>query len=235
MVLVVTGGYLFFFFSPFQVRAIEVSGNEKITNSQIQTFAWEHVNKELFGIRHKSIFSFDAPEFAKNLLVAFPGIGQASTSGRWFGNLNLQVIERKPVAIFCPQKSRQDCFLIDENGIIYEAVVPVSSDVIVRAEHSLEAPFFMGRKIVDKNIMFALVKVKENLNNNFKIQVREVLISSSLIFTTTEGWQIYVDPTLDIQMQITKLELLLKNEITPIVRKNLQYIYLQYKDRAYYK
>jgi hypothetical protein len=36
-------------------------------------------------------------------------------------------------------------------------------------------------------------------------------------------------------LQIKKMDALLQTEIPPDARKKLQYIYLQYKDRAYYK
>ena len=35
--------------------------------------------------------------------------------------------------------------------------------------------------------------------------------------------------------QITKMNLLLEQEIVPAQRKNIEYIYLQYQDKAYYK
>jgi hypothetical protein len=39
----------------------------------------------------------------------------------------------------------------------------------------------------------------------------------------------------DLDLQITKLNLLLKNEVSESARKTLQYIDLRFKDRAYYK
>ena len=69
----------------------------------------------------------------------------------------------------------------------------------------------------------------------FQIYIKEAFVSNPLILKTSESWKLYVDPDGDIQSQITKMKLLLKDQITPAVRQNLQYIYLQYKDRAYYK
>jgi hypothetical protein len=54
---------------------------------------------------------------------------------------------------------------------------------------------------------------------------------------TNENWQIYFDlnSMSDTDLKIAKLNLLLNGEITPEIRKNLQYIDLRFKDRAYYK
>jgi hypothetical protein len=55
--------------------------------------------------------------------------------------------------------------------------------------------------------------------------------------TINEGWQIYfsLDPDSDINTQLVKLNLLLSGEIPLENRKNLEYIDLRFKDRAFYK
>ena len=92
-----------------------------------------------------------------------------------------------------------------------------------------------GENAIEKNIMDGIYKVQKNLKNNFQVDVKEAFVSNPLVFTTAENWKIYFDPKFDIDSQIIKMNALLKDQITPEARKKLQYIYLQYKDRAYYK
>lgn len=240
-VLVGTLVYFVFFFPKFQIQTVGISGNQKVATGDIETIAWNQINKNILGVDFKNMMMVDFSAMKKNLLTGFPVIEEVKITHNWFQNINLEITERKPIAVFCPNKSIQNCFFIDRHGVIFERVddgaAPLSGvegRLAVRQAFD-ESKLTTGKSVVDSHIMEAIVKVSDTLENNFQINVREALSSNPLIFTTSEGWQIYFDPTQDINMQITKLDLLLKNEITPAIRQNLQYIYLQYKDRAYYK
>ena len=84
-----------------------------------------------------------------------------------------------------------------------------------------------------------IYKIQKDLKDNFQINLTEALITSPirLNVTTGEGWQIYfnLQGNPDINSQITKLNLLLNGDITPTIRKTLQYIDLRFQDRAFYK
>ena len=51
---------------------------------------------------------------------------------------------------------------------------------------------------------------------------------------TSENWEIYFNLDSETDLQIAKMNLLLKDEIPVSVRKTLQYINLRF-NRAYYK
>ena len=96
---------------------------------------------------------------------------------------------------------------------------------------------FAGEKVVEKNIMDIINNVKRSLKDNFQIDVKEAIISnpSRLNIETSENWQIYLNTDLESDLQIVKMNLLLRDEIPASGRKGLQYIDLRFKDRAYYK
>lgn len=218
-------GYLFLFFPKFQVQAVQVTGNHKIPTEEIRTLAFKDINKNIFGIGYKNIFTVDSALLKKNILASFTGIENIEVTKQWFEGVHLQITERKPVAVFCRKKSNQDCFLIDIHGVAFEPVYSIAGNLIVRED----------QLAMNENIMQAIIKIRDDLKNNFQVEVHEVLSSNPLVVTTSEAWQIHFDPTVALDPQITKMNLLLKGDITPAIRKNLKYIYLQYKDRAYYK
>lgn len=236
MLLLASGAfYLFFFFPKFQVQAIIISGNTNIPTREIEILALKEVDKTFLGVGYKNIFAVDATALKKHILTGFAGIEDVVIKKQWFENILVQIIERKPFAVFCPGKNNEQCFVIDRHGVIYETAQPVAEDSFIVRQYVDETKLTTGQALVDLRHMEAIIKIKDSLEHNFQINVKEVLSSNPLIMTTSEGWQIHLDPALDIDMQVSKLNLLLKNEIAPEVRKNLQYIYLQYKDRAYYK
>jgi len=96
---------------------------------------------------------------------------------------------------------------------------------------------FTGESVVDRNVISAISKIEKNLKDNFQIDIKEALVSNPLRLDikTNENWQIYFDLNSDTNLQIIKLNSLLKNEISQTSRASLQYIDLRFKDRAYYK
>src|SRR3989338_7682053 len=225
--------YLFFFFPPFQVQTISISGNEKITSQDIEAIAWQNVDKNLLGLGHKSMFTVNTVALRENLLARFPGLGEVNVTKRWLKDLGINISERQAAAIFCEGDSTQNCFVIDKNGVIFEPAYSTAGNLIVR-QTVAGAKLSIGQTLVDKDMMASINRLKDALKNNFQIELRQALAANPLVITTHEGWQIHFDPEQDIGAQLTKLDLLLKNEITPTTRENLDYIYLQYKDRAYY-
>lgn len=236
LLLVVSGFiYFIFFFPKFQIKTVTVSGNEKINSNNIETITWQNIQKKILGISYKTIFMINHNELKKELLAKFPGIEDVKVQNQWPQNLNLKITERLPVAVFCPNQNTKSCFLIDRNGVIYEQIENTANDNFIVRQSINENELMAGKIIVDKKIMDNIVKIKNALNNNFQIDVKETIASNPLVVTTSEHWKIYFDSSQDIDSQIIKMNALLSDEISENIRKNLQYIYLQYKDRAYYK
>ncbi len=244
--------YFLLFFPGFQIERINMSGNEKVTSRDIENITWSDINRKIFTIGNfqiltKSIFIVDTENLIKDILNKFPDIENVELQKKIPHDIILKIKERKPYAALCQssltnisdgqtnENNPDKCFLLDENGIIFEKLENIPQDMIIMHQEAGSKEVAIGENIVKKNIVDIIFKVKKSLKNNFQINIKEVFISNPLIFQTNENWQIYFDTNSDIDMQITKMNVLLRDEIPVNARKNLQYIYLQYKDRAYYK
>ena len=108
-------------------------------------------------------------------------------------------------------------------------------DTIVRQALD-DSRVYTGEDVISQNIISAISKIQETLENNFQINLTQALVTSPvrLNVQTNENWQIYfsLDAGSDIGSQITKLDLLLKSEISSGDIKNLRYIDLRPKNRA---
>lgn len=224
LIIVVTSAYFVLFSPSFQVTEIEISGNEKVESGNIKDFLSLEMSNRILLI--------DKNKLKSKVLHKFPGIESLTIQKRFSHTIALNIKERVPFAIFCKKDGK--CFLIDENGVVFEETQSITQDKIILSKENSEN-VFLGETVILKDIISSISKINDNLKDNFQISTKEVLVSSFLIFKTSENWQIYFDPTSDIDLQITKMNSLLENEISVTERKNLQYIYLQYKDRAYYK
>ncbi len=230
--------YLVLFFPKVQILHIEILGNEKVGSQDIENLVLNNVNKNILGTSSKSIFLVNSDEVKKNILIKFPVAEDVRVQKKYFSGLTIIMQERKPFSTFCQTARvgdiKNECFLIDKNGVIFEKFNDSTENgMIITSKDSKEV--FIGENVVSNNIMDSIIKIHTNLKQNFSIDIKEALVSNPLIFTTFENWKIYFDPNADINLQIAKMNLLLKNEVSATARKNLQYIYLQYKDRAYFK
>lgn len=227
--------YFILFSQKFQTVKIDVLGNEEVKAKDIESIAWQNINKKIdagiIQISTKSIFIVNKEDLIKDILNEFPNIGEVKVQKELPNNLILKVTERQPFAVFC---NNDKCFFIDEKGIIFEQPKDIPDEMVIIRKQSIKTPE-LRENIIDRNIVNIISKIKHNLKNNFQIGIEEILVSETLVFKTSENWLIYFDPTRDIDLQITKMNALLRDEISEGDRKNLQYIYLQYKDRAYYK
>ncbi len=233
LVLIIMGSifYFVFFFPKFQVANIIISDNQNIQTKDIENIVWQDLNKNIFS---KSIFIIDSKKLVKDILNKFTSIESVEVQIKLPDNIILKIKERELFAVFCADENLNSCFHMDKMGMIFKPLEQFSeNNFIVRREENNEV--FLGENIIEKNIIDIISMVEKDLKNNFQIDIREVFVSNPLIFKTSENWQIYFDPTSDVDLQITKMNILLKDKITINDRKNIKYIYLQYKDRAYYK
>ena len=234
--------YFFLFFQKFQIKNIIISGNEKVSSQDIKNIVLSEVDKKIisflnFNIKSRSFFLADAKNIKKQILDSFPMAENVKVNKNFPESIIVEVKERSPFAVFYSQNN-DDRFYIDENGVVFEQLQEFGQDMLAVRQLTNSGSIFLGKKAVEKNIMEAVLKIKKSLNEKFKIDIKEADISKSmrLDVKTGENWQIYfnLSPNSDIDLQITKLNLLLASEISLEERANLEYIDLRF-ERAYYK
>jgi len=242
LIFIIIGAIVYFllFWRGIQVENISISGNNKITTQELQSIILSDFSASLLKlwnieITSKSILLVNTENIKKEILQKFPVIEKISVNKNYPKTLTLGVTERIPVGVYCSS----DCFLIDDNGIIFEPISTPNPDFFIVRQTIEDSNLYAGESVIGSDIINDVLKIKKDLQDNFQINTGEALITTPtrLNITTGEGWQIYFnlqgDP--DINSQITKLNLLLNGDITTTVRKTLQYIDLRFQDRAFYK
>lgn len=224
---------LVLFLPVLQVTVISISGNEKVQVPDIENIIWDDINK-LPG-SSRSILLVNTGKLATDVMAAFPDAESVAVQKRLFHAITVSIKERTAVAVFCSQRVAVTCFLIDDNGVIFSPLQNPPQDLMTINNESIGKTVAIGKQAVDKDMMEAVLKIQKILKNNFQVDIKKMQNGNPLVVTTGETWDIYFNPDGDLNLQITKMNALLKDQITPAARKNLQYIYLQYSDRAYYR
>lgn len=241
LIVIIAGIYFFLFFPNFQVKNIVISGNQKINSQDLQNIIEKDVNKKLIGfgnwnISTKSIFLANAQDIQNQIVGLYPNIKTITIAKKFPQDLDVNIQERQQFATF---SQNNKYFYIDDTGIIFEELPNVAENTFIVRQDLNTNDVWLGESVVQENIMKIISEIEKNLKDNFQINLTEALISTPirLNIKTGENWQIYFDITenSDISLQLTKLNLLLKDEITPETRQKLEYIDLRFKDRAYYK
>jgi cell division septal protein FtsQ len=243
LMVILSVSYFIIFYSGFQLKNILISGNDRVKTNDLQELVSNDANTQLINfwnikIISRSIFLINSGKINKDILEKFPSVEKANISQKLPQTLILNIAERKPVGVFCPLTSSgqadSGCFLIDQSGIIFEPQAAVPVDVLIVRQTAENGQLSAGQEVVAQDIISAIYKIQKMLKDNFQIDSKEALIANPLRLNimTDENWQIYFDLSSDINLQITKLNLLLNSQIPADKRGDLRYIDLRPKDRA---
>lgn len=232
LIIIFSFFYIFFFYAEFQINSVVVSGNNSVQSETLESIAWNNINKNI----SKSIFLTGAGIISKDILNKFPQIKSAKVSKKFPQTITIQIKERVPFAVFC-QTDDKKCFYIDEDGIIFKTLEQIPENISIIRQLIESKEVFTGERVIEKNVIDIISKIKKNLKDNFQIDIKSAMISTPirLDIETSENWQIYFNLDSEADLQVAKMNLLLRDEIPASARKTLQYIDLRFKARAYYK
>ncbi len=238
-VIFVAGLYFALFYNGLWVKDIIISGNQRVSTQEIYDFVSKKTITGLvklgpINITTKSILFVNKENINKDVLEKFPIIEKINLRKDYPQTLVLGVEERKPIGVYCDKDNK--CYLIDQNGIVFEAVAGTQENITTVRQATESGQVFTGEEVVSRNIIDAIYKIQKNLKEKFSINLDEALITSPvrLNIKTGEKWQIYFDieGNYNIDSQITKLNVLLDGSLSGESRNNLRYIDLRPKDRA---
>jgi len=234
LILIIIGTIFYFliFSSVFQIKEIKISGNQKVSNENLQEKISPQLTKNFWRFSSRSIFLTNLSEIKENLFKDFPQIAEINLKRKFPNSLILEIEERRPEAIWC---SNNLCFFVDKEGIIFEEIseIPLNN---IEIKELREKKLELGEKVLEKEILDSIKTIETKLKENLKINIEEFIISSEerLNVKIKENWEIYFNLRKDINWQITELGLILEKEIPLERRGDLEYIDLRF-DRVYYK
>ena len=224
--------YFLFFSKFFQIKEIRISGNLRVSDEEIKNKIGENLESKIFFLPTKSIFLLDSKKIKEEILKQFPQIFDLKINRQFPQTLNINLIERKEVAIFCFEK---ECFLLDGEGIIFQKS-ELGESLVKISEGQIEKIPELGERVIEKDYLDDILKIQKYVQEELKIEIEGFTVfERRLDLKTKEGWEIYFDPREDINWQLTKLSAVLKEKIPSERRKDLEYIELRFGDLATFR
>lgn len=237
--------YFIFFYQGFNAKNILIYGNKKIKDKDIKSLIDSNIETTVLNFwgvafKTKNIFFINSGKITKKILSDFPVAENASVNKIPPQTIEIEIIERIPVGAYCRNNDiAEDCFLIDKNGVIFEELLEKTNGVAVIKKIPAQENIEIGSVLIDANITKAISDIKNALEDNLKIGLKEVNIVNPerLNVKTGENFEIYFNLSMEanINAQLTKLNLLLNNTIKPDEMASLEYIDLRFQDRIFYK
>jgi len=242
---IITGIFNLIFFLPaFQIKDLEIFGNQDIPTENIRDFLQDKIERRFVffsqkEIVSKSIFLASASLIEESLLNEFPKIEKVAITKEYPEKLTVGISEREAAALLCQDREeRENCFLIDKQGIIFEEAADIENSNLVKILEKRDREISsasLGKKIIQEEYLNSILEIKEKVLNSLQIELNNFIIyPKKLAAETSKGWEIYFDPEKDISWQLTKLELVFsEKKIPPEKMKDLKYIELRFGDRVF--
>ncbi|HUW71779.1 MAG TPA: FtsQ-type POTRA domain-containing protein [Candidatus Humimicrobiaceae bacterium] len=242
--------YLICFHSFFQIKVIEISGNEKVSTGSLENLLNKKISQKFLFLPSQSIFLTHFNEIKKEILRDFPQVSETELKRKLPHTLLLQIKEREPVALFCQVDKM---FFVDKEGIIFESLDPnMTKQDFSTLKKEADGEINLGEKIIEEEQLAKILEVESKLKNQLRILteeerfsfstfvdtlvIEEILVVSEIRFDvkTSEGFKIYFNFKEDLDWQLTKLRAVLEEEVPPGKRKDLEYIDVRFGKFAPY-
>ena len=247
--------YAIFFSSFFSIENIEIQGNQKVALQNLDKFIEERIPRKIIFFELNHLLLADAGLIAQEVYDAFPEVDSVLVRKKFPDALVVTIIERKDVAIWCHEKkynvkildsdtnkmkSFQQCFALDENGIIFEEKEALGQVIVSTPQRSKDAA--LGAEVIEKDILKTILGFQRELDAfdlfqkvGLRVASLTVLSENQVRAKISEGWEFYLNPSENIDWQITKAKLVLQEEVPFEKRALLEYIDLRFGDQAYLK
>lgn len=220
-------------FSPFfQIKKVSVHGNKKIASRELNKIIYPKLVQNFIFFKTKSIFLVPLNKIKDSLLDNYPILANVELKRNWPDEIEVDISEREAKAIWCQEDS---CFLIDKEGIIFEkAKIPL--DRLVIKTQSDDKNVALGTKVLLPEELEQIISLAAALKKETKIDsLSAELFPERVNILTKEGWSIYFNfPIKDVDYQLTRLKVVLQEEIQAENRAKLEYIDLRFS-KVYYR
>ncbi|MBI4359200.1 MAG: FtsQ-type POTRA domain-containing protein [Candidatus Nealsonbacteria bacterium] len=223
------------FFSPFlQITTVSVSGNEKITATEIQDLVWPQVEKSFsLGVKSRSLLLVNPASIRVRLLERFPSIDELTVKRILPQSLTIEIKERKATGLWCWETR---CFALDKKGVIFEEAAENQASLVVKSKQP-NGEIALGKKVIEEKTLAKILSVQQTLSQKAKIEAREFTLFENdqrLNAQTSENWEAFFDLKGDVNWQLVELELVLEKELPTEKRVGLEYVDLRFS-KVYYK
>ena len=202
--VVVTGGVLIaaaavVLYSPwlhlFDLREIEINGNERVSIDQILRLVGFHRGDNLLRVPVKQ---------ATKSLEELPWIEEAGIEKAYPHRVRILIEERAPIAVMTDPQQDDSLFVIAEGGLIADKMVDKDSPFVLVSGIRTSARVIGGR-VLDEKEVSALESIHRNGLHVDPFRSVDFSDKSSVTMSTSDGLKVALGPVEGIEDRIDAL------------------------------
>ena len=229
------------FFAPFvQVKEVRVEGEGDINKAMVERIVKEEIADTIFGLENSSIIFVNTGKIAGILSRRFPAIESVSVKRVLPANIAVNITPREEIVSWCRFIDGSGaCVGVDRFGVAFKGASSIDFYITGPADLTHVA---WGDGIVDPDLLSVLLNFQKEVDawnvlkdEGVRVKELQIISQSQVIAVFSEEWKAYLNPVDDMAWQLTKLKLVLEQEIPKEQRPELEYIDLRFGDRAYVK
>lgn len=220
-----------------QVASISIEGNKKIKTRALEAYMHTATASTGFGVISKqNIFLYPTAMLERTAAYEFPHIESVSiTRNLPKRNIEVSLAEREPYAIWCRTLTREDCYLIDATGFIYEKAQVPQEEYIAFSGGVTETRANPLRVSVAPEYFETVRQLIHALKEN-DISVVEVSFDGADgRLVTAGGWYVLIALDKDLGATAFNMEAVLDEYNLRTSLDSLLYIDMRFDERVYYK
>lgn len=225
----------FLLFSPrFQIQTLTVSGNNNISTEELERVAGEKTKTSFsfmgFDVSTASIFLF-GKSGTEALTESFPEIEKVAVKKNFPNGITLEVVEKTPFAVWTDVFDNSKKYIVDEKGSFIK-------DYENKEEYSSLMEVSQKEKIKDLDKKEALSKlslIEKDLEDNSLVVSSFDLYEEKVSANSNVNCLVIFNINDDLDWQIEKLGIVLKNPKYSADLNKLKYIDLRFGNQAIIK
>lgn len=103
-----------------RISTVEVRGAQNIPAAALESIVREHLEGSVgYILARDNIFLYPKGQITAALRAAYPELKSADVHAQNFSTVAVEVAERTPKALWCPDAPEEPCLRMDDEGVVY--------------------------------------------------------------------------------------------------------------------
>ena len=243
LALFLAGIYSLFYSGFFSIDSLEVNEYKDIDKSSLDELINNYLDEKVFFglIPRRSNFILVSKKYLEGKIEdTFVQLEKVNTDLAFFSKtISVDLEKRETAGIWC-FKSTEKCLYFDKQGFLFqEAGDSFKKENILTVVDENKTSRYLRDSVSDREMLDKIIESDKVLKILDFIGYLAFYIPensfSDFYIKTSEGWDIYMDKTVNIEDQFFSLRELLNKKISSEKRNSLKYMDLRIQGRVYYK
>lgn len=238
LLLLIGGAVGVLYLPAVQIDEITIEGVEGSAYAEIERTIREELRTKMFAvIPRNNVLLYSDKAITAAVVAAFPNLSQVDLQLRNLHALHLKVEERNAFALWCKDDNGENCFLLDENGFIYEQAPVYSGTAYVRFYGPLASAEIVGNVFLGKDEFRALLQFVEALKaKNHIVEAVHIDQQRDVRVTCAGGYDILFTRDQKPEEILAKIQAAEGSSVLEGKKlSELYYLDLRFGNRLYYK